>query len=497
MNVIKRLAAGVGVLALTSGQILPVTAAGLFPGFPVSGGTSYCAAYAGGVCVSTVPAGPQMSGEELVPADTGLSQGQGPQTVLMPISALTLPFDVNRLVGGDFNVNLAQRLATTKGIASLAGITATAATMTADGWWVYGLASSSNITVTLASGSTEVLPALGTTKALRLARTASTTGSVECLGQTLDQNQAAPLIGSNAVFSFYELNGAGMSATGGNFTAQISYSSNAAAAGTQATLGYAGSVGSKYAVGTNAATFGTGGPTNQTAAAPIASATSGTIGTNGFVTIPGSTTWTRYVVAAPIPATIPNTTTAVTDVSVQICFTPTLTSASAATTDWIELQGLQLEAKPATATANLPYGVTTPSPFERRPASVEALIDYSYWYYRFEDQALVSPVTGTACTTTTSTTAGACVLTYPVPMRIAPAVKYTDGFQAFTSTAYTTLGALSSLATYNNTLTTVPNNLGTMFSFAATTLPAVGTQNFLMNLGTSSATGIISASAEP
>jgi hypothetical protein len=36
-----------------------------------------------------------------------------------------------------------------------------------------------------------------------------------------------------------------------------------------------------------------------------------------------------------------------------------------------------------------------------------------------------------------------------------------------------------------------------MFSFTATTLPAVGTVNYMMQLGTSSATGIVVASAEP
>ena len=485
---------GLGALAiaLCGGGAL---AAGFFANVPMVGGPSYCNSYVNGVCASSTPAGAgTLTGSEITNVDTGLAGGAFPQTESVATSVLGLPFGVNRLIGGDFNVNVAQRLSTTKGIASLAGITPTAAVMSADGWWVYS--ASGTVTTTIANGTTEVLPALGTTKALRFARTTSTTGAQQCVGQTLDQNQAAPLIGNNAVFSFWELNGAGQSATGGNFTVQMSYSANAAAAGTQATLGYAGSVGSKYAVGTNATTFGTGGPTSQTAATPIlGSATTGTIGTNGFVTIAGSTTWTRYVVAASIPATIPGTTTAVTDVSVEVCFTPTGTGAS--TTDWIELQGLQLEAKPSTVTASLPSGVITPTFFERRPASVEYLIDYSYWYYRFEDQALVGPVTGTACTTTTSTTAGACVLTFPVPMRIAPAVKYTDGFQAFTSTAYTTLGALSSLATYNNTLTTVPNNYGIMFSFAATTLPAVGTQNFLMNLGTSSATGIISAIAYP
>jgi hypothetical protein len=495
MQMKRKILAGL-IAASVTGSAMFAFAAGFYPNVPLVGGPAYCYNTVNGVCQATVPAGaPALTGSETTAIDTGLPQGQFPQTELVPTSVLGLPFGVNRLVGGDFNTNLEQRLSTTKGIASLAGVTATAAVMSADGWWLYGLGTSNN-TVTIASGSTEVLPALGTTKALRVARTTSTTGALECVGQTLDQNQAAPLIGSNAVFSFWELNGAGQSASGAAFTVQVSYSSNTAAAGTQATLGFAGSVGSKYAIGTNATTFGTGGPTNQTAAVPVLVAgTTGSIGANQFVTIAGSTTWTRYAVAFPIPANIPTTTTAVTDVSVQVCFTPTGTGAS--TTDWIELQGLQLEAKPSGVTPTLPNGVITPTAFERRPASIESLIDYSYWYYRFEDQALVGPVTGTACTTTTSTTAGACVLTYPVPMRIAPAVKFTDGFQAFTSTAYTTLGAASSLAVYSNTLVTVANNYGVMFSFAASTLPAVGTQNFLMNLGTSSATGIISASAEP
>jgi hypothetical protein len=82
-------------------------------------------------------------------------------------------------------------------------------------------------------------------------------------------------------------------------------------------------------------------------------------------------------------------------------------------------------------------------------------------------------------------------------MRITPAVKYTAGFQAFTSTAYTAIGAMAANATYSNTLVTVPSNLGVMFSFTATTLPAVGTVNYMMQLGTSSATGIVVASAEP
>ena len=502
MERIRKILAGASALALAWGEVAPAGAAGQFANYPVPGGPAYCYNTVNGVCQATVPAGaPALTGSETTQVDTGLPQGQFPQSEIVPLSALGLPFGVNRLIGGDFNTNLAQRLSTTKGIASLAGITPTAAVLAADGWWVYS--ASGTVTTTIASGTTEVLPALGTTKALRFARTTSTTGAQQCVGQTLDQNQAAPLIGQNAVFSFYELNGAGQSASGGGFTAQISYSANAAAAGTQATLGFAGSVGSKYAIGTNASTFGTGGPTSQTAATPVVQSVAtqaaaapttvlggGSVGTNGFVTFAGSTTWTRYVVAAPIPATIPGTSTAVTDVSVEVCFTPTGTGAS--TSDWIELQGLQLEAKPSAVTPMLPSGVITPTAFERRPASVEALIDYSYWYYNFENQSIITAV---ATCENTSTTVANCFVPYPVPMRIVPAVQYTSGFQAFVQVGETSVNActLAAAATY----ALVPNNLGTTVQCTATTLPAAGTANILSTLGTSSATGIISASAYP
>jgi hypothetical protein len=480
---------GLSALAIALGGSL-AWAAGFFPNVPVVGGPSYCNSFVNGTCAATTPAGASaLTGSETIAADTGLAAGAIPQTELVPTSVLGLPFGINRLVGGDMMTNLAQRLSTTKGIASLASLTPTAAVMNADGWWEYS--ASGNTTVTMGSGTTEVLPALGSTKALRLARTSGTTGAQMCLGQTLDQNQAAPLIGQNAVFSLYELNGAGQSATGGNFTIQMSYSANAAAAGTQATLGFAGSVGSKYAIGTNAGTFGTGGPTNQTATSPIlVSGTTGTIGANGFVTIAGSTTWTRYAVAAPIPAFIPGTTTAVTDVSVEVCFTPA--AATAITTDWIEVQGLQLEAKPSTVTPSLPSGVVSPTAFERRPASVESLIDYSYWYYNFENQ---SAITAVANCVNASVTVANCNVQFPVPMRIVPAVAYTSGFQAFTTTGYSAVNActLAVAATY----AVVPSNVGTVVQCTATTIPAAGTANILTSLGTSSATGIISASAYP
>jgi len=487
----SKILAGVLATAMTGGAVIAL-AAGFFPNVPIVGGPQYCYNTVNGACQGYVPAGaPALTGSETVAADTGLASGQFPQTELVPTSVLGLPFGVNRLVGGDFDTNLGQRLSTTKGLATLAGITATAAVVSADGWWLYGKGTTNN-TVTIASGSTEVLPALGSTHALRVARTSSATGALECVGQTLDQLQSAPLIGQNAVFSFYGLNGAGMSATGGAVTVEISYSSAAAAAATQSTLGYAGSQGSKYAIGTNATTFGSSGPTNQTAGAPVLVAgTSGTIGTNGFVTIPLSTTWARYAVATPIPANIPGTTTAVTDVSVQVCFTPTV--ATAITTDWFEVQGLQLEAKPSTVTPSLPSGVITPTAFERRPASIEAVIEYSYWYFNYENQSLVTTV---ASCENTSTSVANCLVVFPVPMRIVPAVSYTNGFQAFVQVAETGVGActtLSAAASY----AAVPSNTSVLVNCTATTVGAAGTANQLTTLGTSSSAGIISASALP
>lgn len=83
---------GLVAVALASAISLAY-AAGYFPGFPIVGGASYCAGYstgtAGQVCVTTAPAGPTATtGNELIPADTQLSQGQAPQTVYLPLRAL-------------------------------------------------------------------------------------------------------------------------------------------------------------------------------------------------------------------------------------------------------------------------------------------------------------------------------------------------------------------------------------------------------------------------
>jgi hypothetical protein len=309
-----------------------------------------------------------------------------------------------------------------------------------------------------------------------------------CIGQTLDAAASQPLIGNNAVFSFWESNGAAMSATGGGFTVNVDYTSAADAAATQATLGFAGANGSLFALGDVG--LASAGPTNMTRA--IAGFSAGTTGTvaAGVATIQGSTTWTRYGVYAPIPVNVPGTTTPVTSVSVSICFAPTLTSAI--TTDWIEVEGLQLEAKSSAVTQFNPVGVTTPSAFERRSAALEQTLAQYYWYYNFENQTAITTV---ATCENTAATAANCLIPFPVSMRLAPIVKYTAGFQAFTTVGETAVGACSALAA-SATYVTAPSTAGVLAQCTAS-VGAAGTANQLTTLGTSSATGIISASAEP
>lgn len=484
-NKLKKLSLASFAVALTAGLAL---AGGAFNGFPIVGdnGTTTCLSTGNnGVCNQFSPAGPNgLTGEELIPADTGNINGINPQTVLIPTSLLGN--SQNRLIGGDMTTNLAQRLSTTKGIASLATLSPTAAVMTADRWWT--IAPAAGVTVTIDStAATSVIPALNSTKALRLARTTSGAAGNMCIGQTLDAAASQPLIGNNAIFSFWESNGPAMSAANGAFTVNVDYTSAADTAATQATLGFAGANGSLFALGDVGLL--SAGPTNMTRAiAGFSQGTTGTV-TAGVATIAGSTTWTRYAVYAPIPVTIPGTTTLVTSVSVSICFAPVLTTAI--TTDWIEVNGMQLEAKPSTVTALRPAGVTSPGGFERRPAAVEQVLSQYYWYYNFEDQAAIRTVASCASVTTTTMN---CLVPFPVQMRIAPVVKYTAGFQAFVQLAETSVGACSALAAATS-YAALPSTTGALTTCTSTTQVVGG--NHLTTLGTSSATGIISASSEP
>jgi len=66
-------------------------AEGMFSKLPIVEGAAYCALYAGDgtTCVENVPAGPTaITGNERIPADTKLANGQSPQSVLFPPAVL-------------------------------------------------------------------------------------------------------------------------------------------------------------------------------------------------------------------------------------------------------------------------------------------------------------------------------------------------------------------------------------------------------------------------
>lgn len=92
-KVLRSLAVGLVALAVISAAAL---ADGLFPGFPIVGGASYCSSQStagvpgtAAVCNNTVPAGPTaLTGNETIIADTHLPSGQQPQTVAIDITTL-------------------------------------------------------------------------------------------------------------------------------------------------------------------------------------------------------------------------------------------------------------------------------------------------------------------------------------------------------------------------------------------------------------------------
>src|SRR4051812_3892672 len=58
------------------------------PNMPIIGGSSYFQSTVNATCVSTVPAGPAVTGAETIPADTNAASGQQPQAGKMSILTL-------------------------------------------------------------------------------------------------------------------------------------------------------------------------------------------------------------------------------------------------------------------------------------------------------------------------------------------------------------------------------------------------------------------------
>lgn len=398
MNKMRKGFIAVSVLALTSTAVI---AAGNWSTWPVIGGSSYCASFTtfftGQSCAQTVPQGPSaQTGVEMIPVDTQLPGSAPPQSAVIPMALIgSLNTHTNKIIGGDFATNLWQR-----GLTPVNAASPTTATMAADRWFAYS--ASTQVTVSKQTGVTDTIPTSGLYASMRVQRPSSQTGTgAVCVGQVLDKIASAEIIGQNAVFSFSALAGANLSSVNDNLVVTIAYYTAADSA----------------TAGTNTATFATATTTGYQAA--VAGASNGTTATiaSGAATIPLSATWTRYAVYAPIP-TVNASGTAVTGVGVTICDTPVGT---AGTNDWFEIEGVQLQAVPSTVTGILPAGVISPTGFERRLASIEALYQY---YYSF---ILTEPISPIALTVGSATTSSNCELAYPLPSVMRTAPTFTSG----------------------------------------------------------------------
>lgn len=437
----------------TIASIGAAMAAGNYSQYPIVGvpADTDCQSYGnGGVCSQYRPAGPNyITGNEIIPADTRLPNGQNPQTVDIPVSMLGAgnASNTNALIGGDFNTNLWQRGT------SFASQTPTTAAYTADRWFMYS--SGNTVTVNRQTSSSGVSLADQLNAVMRVVRPSGTDVTPICVGQVLPAKDAARFLGKNAIFSFY-----------------------ASAPTTLTSVNDSIDVTIAYVTATDSATpntitdsFAKGTTTGYTAVVTKANAgAAGTTVASGAANIGLTATPTRYFVSGTIPTTA-------TSVGVKICMTNVGTGAS---TDYFEFGNAQLEAGAATSTSPAYLGVTAPSPFAKRPLAYETSLQQSYTYALIEATGLfyANPVT---CVSTGN---AQIPVAFPVQMRMAPTLTLTaGGFSIQTAAAVTAIGT--------TTLVTATAQQASLTSAAActTTLPYV--------LKGTNTTGLILFTAEP
>jgi hypothetical protein len=447
-----------GAAGLLAAAVTVAFAAGNWPDYPQVGQPSFCGSNVTGVnaagntstvCAQTIPAGPPaLTGNELIPADTTL---QTPATVTVPLGMLST-FGSNVLVGADFGQALWQR-----GTTPISAATPTSSTYGPDGWYVIlgngAAAPNATVTVSKQTGATDVFP--GALASARIQRVASQTlvNNIQ-FGQLVPNDSSPRFTGNTAIFSCYMLAGANFSPAGNNVSMIIAYHSAADAS--------AGANGQ----GTNTGTFGTSTGTTQNI----------TNYTEAVVTpTPITTTWTRYSVAAAIPATIPNTSTQVTGIGVKLQWTPVGTAGA---NDWLEVANCQLESRAGTSVG--------PSNFNRRNLSDEYLLETARYWQISENGSAGTPIyaSGQAGATNTFNV----VFNFPSLLRITPVVSpITAG--GFKVNAAGTLQTVSNLSVTGLQQTPRTGALGGSAAITA----GQGTTF----VGTGTGLGVLGFSAEP
>lgn len=432
--------------------VQPVMAAGFFTnGVPTAGGTQY---------PTTIP----LTGNETVPADTNLTNGQNPASEAITTAQLQQwgnqgPSRGNAIIGGDATTNLWQR--GTSG----ASETTTYAYGGPDRWFYW---SGTNTAMTVSRDSTAADVPAGYEYAFKMARTNAQTGTVQmCMAQEIESVNSYQFAGATAELDFHAATGANFSPSSLDMTAYVIY-------GTGTDEGA-----QKLAYGLNAGGGGSVGWTGQANA------------TAAVINLGATSNLARYAAFASIPATA-------TEMGVALCYTP---SGTAGANDYVAFSGIQLTRNASSnlvsATAGYACETGTSSTsstagctgYERRFAAFEARLQYRYYYQLAEGAAAKTE----AMCRSRSTTSASCQLLFPEPMRVAPTMTYTAGFAVETTALGGTLGACSNLATDVQVSTNGPNVNNVQVECTATTVPAAGDADTLYDDGNS---GLIKASAE-
>lgn len=375
------LTVGAALFALT----VAAHSAGLWPGFPTPGAS---------------PLTNPPTGNETIPADTQLPNGENPATELIPLGLLANFGGVgqkNLVIGGDFAQN-------TMLPAAVSAATPSTAVNGATHWYVYS--SANTVTATQQTGAADTIPAAGLLGSYRVSRPTGSNLSAICIGQVMDAAQFAPALGHTVVLSFWALGGALFNTNAGSLiTPNVRYYTTT----------------DNATPFTNTATYAAGTTTNLTAVTP---------NTTTAIT----TTWTRYSVSGVVP-TATAAGTAVTGGGVDFCYTPT--GGTSGSTEWFEIAGVQLEVM---------QGINTvPSQFEHRSVALEQSLQARY----MQTGGLGKEVA------TTFYMAGLCAASgnvnffvpFTTPLRVAPTTATSTltagGYKSQTAVAATGIGTLT------------------------------------------------------
>ena len=361
MTGLKKALLGASAAALLLGALTPPAAAGGFftNGVPPAGGTQY---------PTTVP----LTGNETIPADTNLPNGQNPQSESITVGQLGAlaadPFPRNYLDNGAFAVNQQGTGAITGGTTSI-----TALQFAADRWFI-----DTNVTSGAGQGQIATTAALlpaGFQQVVKLWRNSGALTQPVCTLHEIETTRAIQLAGKYVVLSSYVAALAGLTAAGNAVSAYV-----ITGTGTDQGLG------------------------TLTASPAITPAWTGIAGgTTAAAIWTTTTTPTRYYTP---PVLIPATAT---EVGVEICFTPVGSSSGA--TDGIALTGVQLESVAYTATT---VAAPPPSAFEFHQLSYD-LAQAQRFFYQVNEPASGAALSWIGEATGAST--NAITVPLPVPMR--------------------------------------------------------------------------------